>query len=54
MYVWIRFIWHNVGISGLSLVNTVMNIRVPQDTGNFFMRSGFISFSRALSHGINQ
>jgi hypothetical protein len=36
------------------VVKVVMNIRVPQNAGNFLIRRGLVSFSRrTLLHGIS-
>jgi len=37
-----------------TLMNTVMNLRVPQNVGNFLTISGPVSFSRRnLLHGVS-
>jgi hypothetical protein len=35
------------------LVNVVINLRVPQNAGNFLTSCGPVSFSRTLLHGIS-
>jgi len=37
-----------------AVVNAVMNVRVPKNTGNFLTSCGTVSFSRrTLLHGVN-
>ena len=37
-----------------ALVNAVMNLRVPQNAGNFLTSCKPVSFSRTLLHGISK
>jgi hypothetical protein len=37
-----------------ALVNAVMNLRVPQNAGNFLSSLGRFSFSGRLLHGVNE
>jgi hypothetical protein len=37
-----------------ALVNAVMNIRVPQNAGNFLTSCKPVSFSRPLLHGVSK
>ena len=37
-----------------ALVNAVMNLRVPQNAGNFLTSCKPVSFSRTLIHGVSE
>jgi len=37
-----------------ALVNEVMNLRVPSNSGNFLTSCKLVSFSRTLLHGVSK
>jgi hypothetical protein len=44
--VWIGLTWLRIGTDGRAPVNTVMNLRVPQNAGKFLSSFAIDSFSR--------